>query len=139
MAAGLMRHIWDRANPGWALEVRSAGTNASHGLGATEHAVTALRNLGLDITGHRSRTVDHLGLGDVDLVLTMTRRHKEHILALRPELAGRVHTVAEYAGSYHDVQDPFGGTLADYERTAQSLERLLQAVVERIRREGTSA
>jgi protein-tyrosine-phosphatase len=139
MAAGLLRHLWDRANPGWALAVRSAGTNAFPGLEASEHAVTALRNRGLDITGHRSRTVDHLGLSETDLVLTMTRRHKEHILALRPELAGRVHTVAEYAGSHDDIDDPFGGTLADYERTAQSLEQLLDAVVERIRREGTSA
>jgi protein-tyrosine-phosphatase len=138
MAAGLLRHLWDRANPGWPLEVLSAGTNAFPGLEATEHAVTALRNRGLDITGHRSRVVDQVRLDEVDLILAMTHRHKEHILAVRPELLGRVHTLGEYAGSYHDIQDPFGGTLADYERTAQSLEQLLQAVVERIRREGTS-
>lgn len=137
MAAALLRHAWAKAGAGWDLEVSSAGTSTVAGLTATEHAITALSKRGLDLSGHRSRIVSE-SLKDVDLVLTMTETHKQRILFLRPDLADRTYTLGEYAGSTGDVADPFGGSLAEYERTADALEQLLQAVVQRIIREGKS-
>jgi protein-tyrosine-phosphatase len=136
MAATLLQRLWDQANPGWALVVTSAGTSAYPGQDASEHAVTAVRRWELDLSQHRSRMVDDQVLADVDLVLTMTKRHKEHILTLRPDMVGRVFTMSEYAGTDGDVADPFGGSLAVYEDTATKFAEQLQIVVERIQREG---
>jgi protein-tyrosine phosphatase len=139
MAAVLLRHLWEQqAAPGWELEVSSAGTSAFPGLAASPHAVTAMRSHGLDLAGHLSRAADGAVVNEADLILAMTQRHKEHLLALRPDLGRKVYTLGEYSGAGVDVPDPFGGELTDYETTAQSLVFMLLAVVERIRREGTS-
>ncbi|HWI60425.1 MAG TPA: low molecular weight protein arginine phosphatase [Symbiobacteriaceae bacterium] len=139
MAEALMKDLWQKASPGWDLEVSSAGTGAMPGDVASQHAVTAMRTRGLDMAGHRSRRVDSLNLTSFDLILTMTSRHREHLLGRWPELAGRVYTLGEYAGAGDDISDPFGGTLQDYESTAVALEAKLQAVVDRIRKEGASS
>lgn len=136
MAAALLQHLWHQAKPGWELEVLSAGTGAMPGESATDHALKAMKSRGLDLTGHRSRRVDDSLLSRVDLVLTMSSRHKDHLLMLWPNLAGSVFTLGEYAGEGADVADPYGGTLTDYEKTAAQLEARLKAIVERIRREG---
>lgn len=135
MAEALLRQLWKQAGGGEELEVLSAGTSSVPGLDASQHAVTALRSKGLDLTGHRSRSVDAQLLAGVDLVLTMTERHREHLLALAPGTAGKVFTLGEYAGDRRDVSDPFGGSLAEYEATVKDLEHLLQAAVDRIRKE----
>ncbi len=136
MAAAILRDLWARTRAGWDLQIASAGTSAFPGMEATDHAVSTMRQRGLDLTDHRSRTVTDDSLSGVDLVLTMTARHKEHIVMLWPELKEKVYTLGEYAGTGRDVPDPFGGTLAHYETTATELERVLRKVADRIRKEG---
>lgn len=136
MAEAMLKHEWQGAAPGWDLEVISAGTGAMPGSAASAHAVSAMRSRGLDLSAHRSRPVDDQSLAGVDLVLTMTYRHKEHILSRWPHLAGRVFQLSEYAGTGQDISDPFGGSLQDYEATAADLSGKLSAVVDRIRKEG---
>ncbi|MDF2626290.1 MAG: low molecular weight protein-tyrosine-phosphatase [Symbiobacteriaceae bacterium] len=138
MAEAMLRHEWQAAAPGWDIEVLSAGTGAMPGSAASPHAVSAMRNRGLDLSAHRSRTVDDQTLASVDLVLTMTHRHREYILSRWPHLAGRVHHISEYVGSAQDIADPFGGTLADYEATASDFAAKLPHIVDRIRKEGAT-
>lgn len=140
MAMVLLRRLWEEKNPGWELEVDSAGTGALAGQPASPHAVTAMRQRGLDLTAHRARTVHDLGeeaLRGYDLILTMTRAHRDGLRTLYPALRDRIFTLGEYAGRDGDVPDPFGGPLAAYEMTAAALEESLRAVVERIRTEGS--
>lgn len=138
MAEALLRHLWNEANPGWTLTVQSAGTWALPGMGASRNAVEAMRRKGLDLSQHKAQPAAPELLAQADLVLTMTAHHKEQVLAAAPSTQGRVFTLAEFAGSGADVPDPFGGSLADYERTAETLEQLLKRVVERIAKEGKS-
>lgn len=137
MAMTLLRDLWQKANPGWALEVNSAGTGAFPGSPATAHAVTVMKSRGLDLSSHRSQPVSDLR--DYDLVLTMTQSHRDAILARQPAMAGRVFTLGEYAGTGQDIPDPFGGPLSAYQHTASALEPMLQAVVNRIRTEGRAS
>lgn len=137
MAMALLRELWEKADPGWTLQVESAGTGALPGMAATDHAVTVMKDRGIDLSGHRSQPVPDLQ--GYDLILTMTRGHKEAILARQPQMADRVFTLGEYAGTAQEVPDPFGGPLGAYQQTAAALESLLQAVVDRIRAEGRRA
>ena len=50
-----------------------------------------------------------------------------------PEMAGRVYLISEMAGMNDEVHDPVAGTLADYRRTADELQRILEAGMSRIR------
>lgn len=137
MALVLLKDLWQKANSGWDLEVESAGTGAYPGMPAADHAIVAMQERGLDLSAHRSQPVPTFN--EFDLVLTMTRSHRDAILARQPSMAGRVFTLGEYTRTGQDVPDPFGGPLSAYQETALALESVLQAVVDRIRTEGRSA
>jgi protein-tyrosine-phosphatase len=50
-----------------------------------------------------------------DLIITMTRKHKEAIVKKLPMLSDKVLTLEEAAGGGEgDIEDPIGGDLDDY-------------------------
>jgi arsenate reductase (thioredoxin) len=63
MAEGLGRHI---LGPG--VEVLSAGSQPSK---VNPYAIEAMRELGIDISGHHSKSVDDVNAASVDLVITL--------------------------------------------------------------------
>ena len=63
MAEGLLRHD---GGPGF--EVHSAGTHPSH---VRPEAIEAMREVGIDISGHRSKSVDEFTGQEFDYVITV--------------------------------------------------------------------
>lgn len=146
MAEALLRDALARQWPAGLerIEVRSAGTMAAPGLPASEHAVTALRELNLDISGHRSQPLTLELLGQSALVLTMTRGHKAQVQRQLASGAPQVFTLLEYAHAgepwgQQDIPDPFGAALETYRSTASALARAMERVVQRLRQELTAA
>jgi len=104
----------------WRIE--SAGTGALGNQSATPLAVQVMAARGLDLQQHRSRRTSAEHLAGFDLVLCMECGHQAALKADFPTLSGRVHLLSQMAGQTANIEDPFGGTLADYERTAQEIE-----------------
>lgn len=102
-----------------AVRVVSAGLAAAPGLGASPQAVEVMGRRDLDLTGHASRPLDDTIMATADLILTMTRRHREAILAAFPALADRVHTLRRDGG---DISDPVGSPVDVYQRCADQME-----------------
>jgi arsenate reductase len=69
MAEGLMRH-----EGGERFEVFSAGTRPSH---VRPEAIAVMAEIGLDISGHRSKSVDEFVGQDLDFVITVCDNAKE--------------------------------------------------------------
>jgi protein-tyrosine phosphatase len=90
-AAMLARLLADR-DP--RVEVRSAGLDAV-GLPATPRTVEAASALGLDLSLHTSRRVDHAALVGVSLVLAMERLHARQVSVLDPDAFPKTFTVKE--------------------------------------------
>jgi len=67
MAAAVLRQM---LGPG--VTVESAGVAAGDAP-AAEHAVTVLRERGIDLSGHRSRHVDAIDAHGFDLVIAMSK------------------------------------------------------------------
>jgi arsenate reductase (thioredoxin) len=63
MAEGLLRH-----DAGDRFEVSSAGLNPSH---VRPEAVEAMREVGIDISGYRSKSVDQFTRQEFDYVITV--------------------------------------------------------------------
>jgi protein-tyrosine phosphatase len=78
------------------------------------NALIALQDRGIDGSAHRARRLA-AELLDVDLVLAMTREHRDAVLAARPD--ARVVVL--------DVPDPYGGSLADYRACLDALDRAI--------------
>ena len=105
MAAGLFaKMLQERGVTG--IAVASAGLAAFDGAPASAEAVEVMRQFGVDLSGHRTRRLTREMVLTADLVLTMTKRHKEAVLALAPEAAGKVFTLREFAGNFAGGTDP---------------------------------
>lgn len=150
MAEGLLRvRLLDA---GIEATVASVGTLGWSERGATPKAVEAMRELGIDISEHRSRKLEAEDL-DVDLIVAMTRDHAGAVIARDPGARSRVFLPAELIrlardhdarsvpeiarlrtgpmiGRAHEqVADPAGETLEVYRSTAARLDRDLSAIV----------
>ncbi|MBI1196549.1 MAG: protein tyrosine phosphatase [Phenylobacterium sp.] len=91
---------------------------------ANAQALLAAR--GFDVSGHRARRLEPGDVAHADLVLTMTDSHVEKVLALAPQAAGKVFTLARYAtGADEPIPDAWGKPMAAYEAVIAQLDRLV--------------
>ena len=104
--------------------VISAGTAAVAGHPATPETVESARVRGLDLRPHRSRTLTLRLLDAADRVFVMERAQRERILEFLPEAASKVDLLDPRGG---DVPDPFGRGMEAYARTAERIERAVEA------------
>ena len=112
MAEALARSI-----AGGGIHVESAGVEAADGMPATEHAVTVMAERGVDITSHRSRSVESVDVSQFDVVIAMT-----------PWIADRLRRLGVDAARIRSVQvdDPYCKGLAEYRKAADEIEQALK-------------
>jgi len=132
MAEALLRArlARDEARRDW--HVSSAGVWATEGRPASGYAIEEMARRGIDLRGHRSRSVTRELMDEANPVLVMTRDHAEALRAAFPEQARRVHLLSEMIGKEYDICDPYGGTRLEYAYTAKELEQLVEDGYERI-------
>ena len=112
------------AGKGWQAE--SAGVAAWDGAPASPEAVAAMREIGIDISGHRSRALTRPRVAGADLILAMTEDHRREIARRFPEAAGKVFLLDSFGpGPAQDVADPVGLPEDVYRRTRDELVRAL--------------
>jgi protein-tyrosine-phosphatase len=132
MARGLLESLLEEKDLSAQWRVESAGTWAMSGEPAALGSKTVMETRGIDISKHRSQGINEELLGSADLVLTMERGQKEALRAEFPDYVGRIYLLSEMTGKVEDIDDPYGGTLSEYEDTADILEGYLTAGFDRI-------
>lgn len=88
----------------------SAGTKAVVAHPIHQDAAHVLADLGGDETGFAARQLTPKVAADADLVLTMTRVHRDRVLELSPRLLRRTFTLTEAAALVSDLD---AGNLAE--------------------------
>jgi len=115
---------WSIASAGtWAKEDRSAHPQTQ---------AAAIQVYNLDLSSHRSQSIDTLLLTDYHLILAMAQGHKEAICAEFPEVSQRVYLLSEMVGMNFDVADPVQGDLAVHVTTLRQIDGLLERGVAKI-------
>ncbi|MDQ0285033.1 protein-tyrosine phosphatase [Desulfofundulus luciae] len=132
MAEALARDMVARKGLQGEIEVVSAGIAALPGSEASPQAVAVMEEMGLDLRSHRAALLTRRDVEEADLVLTMTKSHKQLIQEQAPDLAGKIFTLAEYAGRGGDVPDPFGGPVDVYRQCAGELRYLISLALDRL-------
>lgn len=112
MAAALAHHVL-----GDTVRAESAGISADDGASATKDAVRAMKERGLDISDHRSRSFQAVNLHDFDVLVALTRAIGEHLRRAGAEPA-RIETL--------NIPDPYNRGLDAYRNTAGAIERDLK-------------
>jgi L-threonylcarbamoyladenylate synthase len=111
----------------WAL---SAGVSACPGDGPSPEAVEVLRDIGADLSGHRSQTLPAEVVAHADHLIAMTRNHLLSVLSRHAIVGGSMRLLC---GSQGDLDDPLGGSRELYAACARTIlhhvERFIQELV----------
>jgi arsenate reductase len=115
MAEGLLRH-----DAGRVYEVFSAGTKPTH---VRPEAISVMREVGIDISGHRSKSVDEFAGQDFDHVITVCDNAKQSCPVF-PAKTKRIHWSIEDPAA---VQGSEEERLTTFRRIRDELRARLQA------------
>ncbi|MGC8788123.1 MAG: low molecular weight protein arginine phosphatase [Anaerolineae bacterium] len=132
MAAGFLYDKLVREKKDSHVRVRSAGIWALENQPASAYALQVMAEHGLDISAHRGRNLTQADVDEADLILVMTKRHADIITREFPSSEGKVYLLSEMAGEPYDIEDPYGGSLFEYRRTAAELADLVERGYARI-------
>jgi arsenate reductase len=117
MAEGLLRH-----DGGDRFEVFSAGTHPGH---VRPEAIEAMRELGIDISSHRSKSVDEFTNKEFDYVITVCDNAREHCPVF-PGTTQRIHW------SFDDPAAALGdeaARLAEFRRVRDQIRERLKGFI----------
>ena len=115
MAEGLLRH-----DGGDACEVSSAGTKPTH---VRPEAIAVMRELGIDISGQRSESVDEFAGQDFDYVITVCDDAKQSCPVF-PAKTKRIHWSIKDPAAVQGSEDE---RLTAFRHTRDELRARLQA------------
>lgn len=88
------------------VTVRSAGVHGLEGEPAVEAMLAEAAARGLDLSHHRGARIGDVDVRSADLLLTATASHRDRLISLAPEAAGRIFTLKEFARLIQRAPDP---------------------------------
>jgi protein-tyrosine phosphatase len=104
------------------ITIVSAGTHAMPGMRATQQAADAVKDLGGDLSRHRSRPLTVDLIHQADVIYTMGRGHAMSVRSLVPWAADKVQMLDPHG----DIEDPIGSDLDVYKTLAGQLSILIE-------------
>jgi protein-tyrosine phosphatase len=119
MAVGLAKRIMRD------FDVESAGIAPFPDQRAAKEGIAVMRERGIDISDHRTRSVDGLPLGTYDLIFAMDSlvyRHLRDRLQISPE------KLIQW-----NIDDPVGKPQEAYRQAAKVIEEAIQSLAERLK------
>jgi glycine hydroxymethyltransferase len=124
MAEALFRHaVRGRGE----FRVVSAGIGAMDGQPPTPHSVRAMRELGVDISGQRSRMLTGELVRAADIILGMTHGHVDTVALMYPKLAEKTFLLREFDETLEpyekDISDPIGSPYDTYVECRDQIEQ----------------
>ncbi len=129
MAEGILNKIISDNGTSENFNVLSAGISVFSPTPASDNAVLALKEMGIDISSHISKQLTDDMINDVDIILTMTSSHKVIIQNVCDEIQDKIFTLNGYAyGTDKDISDPYGMDIDKYKKCAKEIYDALKNV-----------
>ena len=107
------------------VSVKSAGLAATDGKKMSENSFKALKLLGYKPYGFKATQATGGTLIKSDVIICMTREHKEMIKNFP-----NVYAMSEITG--YDVNDPYGGDLNVYVKTSHEIEDACNIILQKL-------
>jgi protein-tyrosine-phosphatase len=132
MAEALLKHaLAGQPSPLKDLLVMSAGVAARASEPISEHSVTALKKVGIDIREHRSRPLTQELLDRALVVFGMTESHRSIIQLRARPVPPHLHLFREFLPppAAKEICDPYGGPLKLYEAARDEMVEAIPSVL----------
>src|SRR5579859_5283679 len=130
MAEGLFRHAVERRGE---YRVLSAGLGALEGQPPSPYAVQAVKELGIDISGQRSRMLTPDLVQHADYIFGMTHSHIDTVMMLYPFAAEKTFLLREFDETLDqfekDISDPIGGSYEIYLTCRDQIEQGIHSLL----------
>lgn len=133
MAVALFKRIVEEKGLSEQVEVRSAGVAAEAGAPASRLAHEALREVEIDLSEHRASRINEQLISWADLILTMTRRQRETVIAAFPAAREKVHVLKEYLTSVTDKEAQEQALYELHQKMSEKRERFSERLHPNIR------
>lgn len=115
------------------IEVDSAGTAAMPFYEIYGDLKEVMDENEIDYSGHTAKMIDKSIMDDSDIVLVMTRAHKQEVDYRFPGDKEKVFLLSEYAdGAREDVMDPIGLGKEAYRNSFEEIRKYLVKLVEKL-------
>jgi protein-tyrosine-phosphatase len=113
MAEGILKKALENVKD---IRISSAGTHALDGNPASEFAIIAAHENGIDISGHRARSLGKRLISESSFILCMEPSHVESVISLETSVHGSAHNLADFSGksNFKRIPDPYGSSLREY-------------------------
>src|SRR6266436_8300755 len=115
------------------FRVISAGLGAMNGQPPSPYAVEAVRELGIDISGQRSRMLTPDLVQQADYIFGMTHSHIDTVMLLYPMAAEKTFLLREFDETLDffekDISDPIGGSYEVYLNCRDQIEQGIVSVL----------
>jgi glycine hydroxymethyltransferase len=124
-------------------QVGSAGLGAAEGQPPSPHAVTAVKELGIDISNVRSRMLTTDMVQEADYIFGMTHSHLDTVAMLYPSAAEKTFLLREFDETLDafekDISDPIGGSYEVYLLCRDQIEQGISSILHFFDQHGISA
>jgi len=136
MAERLLSHALAAEKPPLnQLKVISAGVAAGHGHAATDHSITAMKKVGIDLADHVSQPLTQEMLDRALAVLTMTETHRALIQIGFERVPEHMHLFREFMNTDADseIPDPYGQNFNNYVSSRDSMVEAIPSILRFLR------
>lgn len=113
------------------VKVQSASTLGLDGRPADPKAVAVCKEIGLDLTQHRSQPLTGEIIGWAEHVLVMEYAHAQFIRENHPEVGDKLMLLGTFGGML-EIADPIGGWKFKFRRSRKDLQRCVEGFIDRL-------
>jgi len=124
MAKGLMGKLVSEAGFAEKMHIDSAGISTFAGIGAAPNTVSAMKEEGVDVSGHIGKNINKDILKRSDLIFVMEKFHKDFIINIMPETKDKIRLLRED----QDIPDPIGRSLEEYRSVQKAIKEEVQDI-----------
>lgn len=117
------------ADSPWRTE--SAGLAAADGWPASDGAIAAMREVGVNLSAHRSRAATAAILGAADRIFVMTSGHLQEVASRFPGAAAKTELLTAHrsAGAGGDIADPIGQSVFVYRSVRNEMDSAIADIL----------
>lgn len=120
MAETILKDLIARENLDSKIKVISAGLGAMQGYPAADNARIVCERNGLNMAGHRARSINLNLIKKADIILCLASQHRSDLEQIFPQYNHKIFTLRGFMNNHppsETIRDPYSRSLEMYQKT----------------------